>query len=191
MGCEAVDLAGASTLHCPIARSVEDAYRELHLLATTPPDGVRFYSTAQARSYTVDRTAAADAELESLRQVPERIVTLSDRIKEDEEAAALLQMEETRRATGRDLTDILPSSLLAHTGSFMEYRQAIAEVAVISKEFYSACEEHKKCFKKKPFVGIRIQGAGDEDCNGLYERKEVSGPGPKGFWPASLNAWKI
>ena len=61
LGCQAVDLAGASTLHCPIARSVEDAYRELHLLATTPPDGVRFYSTAQARSYTVDRTSAADA----------------------------------------------------------------------------------------------------------------------------------
>ena len=61
LGCEAVDLAGASTLHCPIARSVEDAYRELHLLATTPPEGMRFYSTAQARSYTVDRTAAADA----------------------------------------------------------------------------------------------------------------------------------
>ena len=98
-------------------------------------------------------------------------MTLSDRIKEDEEAAALLQMEETRRATGRDRLSELPSSLLAHTGSFMEYRQAIAEVAVIGKEFYSACEEHKKCFKKNPFVGIRIQGAGDE-----------SGPGPQGFW---------
>ena len=82
-------------------------------------------------------------------------MTLSDRIKEDEEAAALLQMEETRRATGRDRLSELPSSLLAHTGSFMEYRQAIAEVAVISKEFYSACEEHKKCFKKMTFVGIR------------------------------------
>ena len=112
--------------------------------------------------------AAADAELESLRQVPERIVTLSDRIKEDEEAAALLQMEETRRATGRDRLSELPSSLLAHTGSFMEYRQAIAEVAVISKEFYSACEEHRKCFKKSRLVGILIEGAGDTDCNGLY-----------------------
>ena len=61
LGCEAVNLAGTSTLHCPIARSVEDAYRELHLLATTPPEGVRFYSTAQAQSYTVDRTSAADA----------------------------------------------------------------------------------------------------------------------------------
>ena len=61
LGCAAVDLAGASTVHCPVARSVEDAYRELHLLATTPPDGVRFYSAARARSYTVDRTSAADA----------------------------------------------------------------------------------------------------------------------------------
>ena len=51
--------------------------------------------------------AKADAELESLRQVPERIVTLSDRIKEDEEAAALLQMEETRRATGVDIRPIV------------------------------------------------------------------------------------
>ena len=61
LGCEAVVLAGASTVHCPIARSVEDAYRELHLLDTTPPEDVRFYSTARARSYTVDRTSAADA----------------------------------------------------------------------------------------------------------------------------------
>jgi len=61
LGCEAVDLAGASTVHCPVARSVEDAYRELHLLATTPPEGVRFYSAARARSYTVDRTSAADS----------------------------------------------------------------------------------------------------------------------------------
>ena len=133
--------------------------------------------------------AAANAELESLRQVPERIVALSDRIKEDEEAAALLQMEETRRATGRDRLSELPSSLLAHTGAFMEYRREIAEVAVISKEFYSACEEHKKCFKKNPFVGLRVQGAGDEDCNGMYERKEVSGPAPQGFW-GSATYWK-
>ena len=61
LGCEAVDLAGASTVHCPIARSVEDAYRQLHLLVTTPPDGVRFYSAARGRSYSVDRTTAADS----------------------------------------------------------------------------------------------------------------------------------
>ena len=61
LGCEAVDLAGASTVHCPIMRSVEDAYRALHVQPTTPPDGLRFYSAAQARSYSVDRTSAADA----------------------------------------------------------------------------------------------------------------------------------
>ena len=125
--------------------------------------------------------ATADAELE-------RLLTVPLRVQADEEAAALLQMEETRRATGRDRLSELPSSLLAHTGSFMEYRQAIAEVAVISKEFYSACEEHRKCFRKKPFVGIRIQGAGDEDCNGLYERRPVSVQ-PEG-WGSSATAWK-
>ena len=88
-------------------------------------------------------------------------MTLGDQIRADEEAAALLQMEETRRATGRDRLSELPSSLLAHTGSFMEHRHAIAEVAVISKEFYSACEEHKKCFKRMPFIGIIVKGAGD------------------------------
>ena len=61
LGCEAVDLAGASTVHCSIARSVEDAYRALHSQPTTPPDGVRFYSAARARSYAVDRRSAADA----------------------------------------------------------------------------------------------------------------------------------
>ena len=61
LDCEAVDLLGTSTVHCPIARSVEDAYRGLHLLATTPPTGVRFYSAAQAQSYPVDRASAADA----------------------------------------------------------------------------------------------------------------------------------
>ena len=61
LGCEAVDLAGASTVHCKIALSVEEAYRGLHQLATTPPEDVRFYSAAQARSYTVNRASAADA----------------------------------------------------------------------------------------------------------------------------------
>jgi len=61
LGCKAVELSGASTVHCPIACEVEDAYRRLHVLATTPPEGVRFYSAAQARSYAVDRESAADS----------------------------------------------------------------------------------------------------------------------------------
>ncbi len=61
LGCEAVDLAGASTVHCAVARPAQDAYRQLHVLATTPPDGIRFYSAAQQRAYAVDRASAADA----------------------------------------------------------------------------------------------------------------------------------
>src|SRR5262249_12610497 len=34
-------------------------YRELHLLATTPPDSVAFYSAAWARAYDVNRERAA------------------------------------------------------------------------------------------------------------------------------------
>ena len=59
--CDAVDLAVASTVHCAVARPVEDAYRRLHVLDTTPVDGIRFYSAAWQRGYTVDRTSAADA----------------------------------------------------------------------------------------------------------------------------------
>ena len=61
LSCEAVELAGASTVHCDVARSVEDAYRQLHELPTTAPDGIRFYSAARQRSYPVDRASAADA----------------------------------------------------------------------------------------------------------------------------------
>ncbi|MBV8559117.1 MAG: acyltransferase domain-containing protein, partial [Planctomycetaceae bacterium] len=50
-----------STVHCEVARQVEEAYRALHLLETTPPPGVRFYSGATARAYVPDRDSAADA----------------------------------------------------------------------------------------------------------------------------------
>lgn len=59
--CEAIDLPGASTVHCEIAESAAEAYRQLHLLPTQAVDGIRFYSAAQARSYRVTRDAAADA----------------------------------------------------------------------------------------------------------------------------------
>ncbi|MBL4684188.1 MAG: acyltransferase domain-containing protein, partial [Nannocystaceae bacterium] len=39
-------LPGVTTVHCEVARAVEEEYRELHRLPTTPPDGVRFYSGA-------------------------------------------------------------------------------------------------------------------------------------------------
>ena len=59
LGCEAVVIEGASTVHCEIARGVEPAYRALHELETAPPAGIRFYSAAWARSYYVNRETAA------------------------------------------------------------------------------------------------------------------------------------
>ena len=61
LDCEAVTLEGASSVHCDIAREVESAYRELHLLDTTPPADVRFYSAASARAYEVNRESAAES----------------------------------------------------------------------------------------------------------------------------------
>lgn len=54
-------LQGVTTVHCEVARQVEDAYRALHVLPTSPPDGVRFYSGAWGRSYAVDQASAAAA----------------------------------------------------------------------------------------------------------------------------------
>ncbi len=50
-----------STIHCPIASQVEPEYRALHLLKTTPPAGVRFYSGASGESFIPDRDSAADS----------------------------------------------------------------------------------------------------------------------------------
>ncbi len=54
-------LRGVSTVHCEIVRQVEQAYRELHLLRTTAPNGVRFYSAAWGRAYGVSEQAAANS----------------------------------------------------------------------------------------------------------------------------------
>jgi acyl transferase domain-containing protein/3-hydroxymyristoyl/3-hydroxydecanoyl-(acyl carrier protein) dehydratase len=56
-----IPLSGVSTVHCPIAREVEQAYRELHLLKTTPPAGIRFYSGAWGRCYEPTRESAAES----------------------------------------------------------------------------------------------------------------------------------
>ncbi|MFH1747739.1 MAG: beta-ketoacyl synthase N-terminal-like domain-containing protein [Planctomycetota bacterium] len=57
--CEAHALEGASTVHCEIARDVEDAYHDLHWLRATPPRDVRFYSAARAAAYEVTSESAA------------------------------------------------------------------------------------------------------------------------------------
>jgi acyl transferase domain-containing protein/3-hydroxymyristoyl/3-hydroxydecanoyl-(acyl carrier protein) dehydratase len=61
LGCNFLPLPETSTVHCPVVRTVADAYRQLHRLPTTPPSGVRFYSAALARSFEVNLDSAADA----------------------------------------------------------------------------------------------------------------------------------
>lgn len=64
-----VPLPSPSTVHCPVLRSVEAAYRALHLMPTRPPQNpagdraVTFYSTGWSRAITptLTRELAADA----------------------------------------------------------------------------------------------------------------------------------
>ena len=55
------ELQGVPTVHCEVAREVEAEYRDLHLLDTRVPEGVRFYSGAWGEAYEVDRDRAADS----------------------------------------------------------------------------------------------------------------------------------
>ncbi len=48
-----------STVHCEVVRPVAGPYHDLHLLPTTPPPGVRYYSGAAGRSFALDRESAA------------------------------------------------------------------------------------------------------------------------------------
>ncbi|HTU19199.1 MAG TPA: beta-ketoacyl synthase N-terminal-like domain-containing protein [Gemmataceae bacterium] len=61
LGCNFLALPETSTVHCPVICPVAEAYRELHRLATTPSPGVRFYSTALARSFEVNPDSAAES----------------------------------------------------------------------------------------------------------------------------------
>jgi acyl transferase domain-containing protein/3-hydroxymyristoyl/3-hydroxydecanoyl-(acyl carrier protein) dehydratase len=61
LGTAFIPLSDVSTVHCEIARQVEDAYRALHLLRTTPPAGIRFYSGALGRCHELTRESAADS----------------------------------------------------------------------------------------------------------------------------------
>lgn len=54
-------LDGVTTVHCEVAGEVAEAYRDLHVLDTRPPEGVRFYSGAWGRSYELSRESAADS----------------------------------------------------------------------------------------------------------------------------------
>ena len=61
LGADFHPLQGVTTVHCDVVRDVEDAYRALHVLPTTPPPDVRFYSGAWGKSYRVTTQTAADS----------------------------------------------------------------------------------------------------------------------------------
>ena len=61
LGCAFLPLPASTTMHCPVAREVAEAYRELHRLPVTPPPSVRFYSTALGKAYDVTEDSAAEA----------------------------------------------------------------------------------------------------------------------------------
>ncbi|NNF99183.1 MAG: type I polyketide synthase [Desulfobacteraceae bacterium] len=61
LGCHAVPLQGVVTVHCDALLPVAGAYKDLHLLTTTPPENLTYYTCAQAKSYAVTSESAAAA----------------------------------------------------------------------------------------------------------------------------------
>ncbi len=61
LSCKFLPLGDTSSVHCPVAHVVAEAYRELHSLPTQAPPGVRFYSTALGHAYDLTLDNAAEA----------------------------------------------------------------------------------------------------------------------------------
>ncbi len=61
LGCGAMFLEGVIAVHCPIAESCADAYRELHKFACTPVPGIDFYSCTRAARYLPTTESAAQS----------------------------------------------------------------------------------------------------------------------------------
>ncbi len=61
LACKAIYLDGVATVHCDAVAPVADAYRNLHIFPTTPPEGVRFYSCAFEKSYPITSENAAES----------------------------------------------------------------------------------------------------------------------------------
>lgn len=57
-------LSGVTTVHCEVAKPVEQSYRDLHIFETTPPDDVTFYSGIRGGAYDVTQDSAADSILD-------------------------------------------------------------------------------------------------------------------------------
>jgi len=61
LGCPFHTLEGIPTVHCEVATEVAEEYRDLHVLDTRPPEGIRVYSGAWGEAYEVDQDRAADS----------------------------------------------------------------------------------------------------------------------------------
>ena len=61
LGGKSWPLPTVSTVHCEVAGAVRDAYRDLHVLPVTAPEGVTFYSGASGEPYDLTADSAADA----------------------------------------------------------------------------------------------------------------------------------
>lgn len=59
--CRMVPLEGVPTVHFEAVREVESAYRDLHLLETRPPAGIRYYSGIFGGAYALNRESAAES----------------------------------------------------------------------------------------------------------------------------------
>ncbi len=61
LSCGFHPLEGVTTVHCEVVEPVKQAYRELHLFDTSPPEGVDFYSGIAGSRYQVTTDSAADS----------------------------------------------------------------------------------------------------------------------------------
>ncbi len=61
LNCHFTPVSGVPSVHCEVVKVVEQEYRNLHLLKTTPPLGVKFYGAAVTTGYVPTREKVADA----------------------------------------------------------------------------------------------------------------------------------
>ncbi len=59
LACEAFNLEGVPTVHCPLMHPVAQSYHQLHELPTQAPLGVKFYNAYRCQAYVPDSQSAA------------------------------------------------------------------------------------------------------------------------------------
>jgi 3-hydroxymyristoyl/3-hydroxydecanoyl-(acyl carrier protein) dehydratase/malonyl CoA-acyl carrier protein transacylase len=65
LACSFHELHGVTTVHCEVAKAVEQLYYDLHILETVTPAGVRFYSGARGEAFAVNQKRAAQSILDN------------------------------------------------------------------------------------------------------------------------------